>query len=665
MKIRKTMTTLLVLLAAGMAQAQQTAVKLVADGHYFGARQQFERFLDNAEKGNKHISEAEALTLVCDYVLKNPGTADNMKAWIEKNPASQYDAILNILRRNTLVREQRYDEAVEIFFENEAQGIYVSTPLAYPLTKLTEEVSSYNSVLYRLAGEKLYDEGHYERAITYLENGEETRNSLYKLGMCYYKTNVFAKAYEPLVRSVMGNYDELAQNALVHAGNAALYTNSKGNAQAAFRSAASMTASSTLREQALYNYSLTLYEKYDSQTAPVMEQFLREYPNSSYAPKVAQCLASYYLANKDFSRALAAINKVTTQNADSQAEKQKILYHLANQELNGNRLQESLSYATQSVNLGNKDAITYAESYYVKGDCNYRLGNFHQAASDFTTALNVGGTLANSTNAYYTLGYAQFKQQKYQGALTSFQKTVDAKDVTSMIKADAYNRMGDCKLNLRSYDEAISFYTKAKTADHSMGDYSMLQQAYIQGIKGNYSEKIKLINSMKEEYTNSSLAAKALYEQGRAYILSDQTDDAVNIFNSIKSKYPGSDYAAKADEELETIKTNIAIQDSIRAAEDSIAKAKIQKEIELAKAPVEAAQALYEAGQYQDAEKKILDAIDAGINKPYWLARAFVLLSDIYKAEDRAAEAKQTLESLKENYTENDDIQTMIKERLK
>ncbi|MCQ2257105.1 MAG: tetratricopeptide repeat protein [Bacteroidaceae bacterium] len=666
MKINKTMTTLLVLLLSGVAQAQQTATKLVADGHYFGARQQFERFIDNAEAGNKHVSEAEALTLVCDYVLKNPGTADNMKAWIDKNPASPYDAILNILRRNTLVREKRYDEAVEIFFQNEAEGIYVSTPLAYPLTKLSEEVTSYNSVLYRLAGEKLYDEGQYERAITYLENGEETRNSLYKLGMCYYKTNIFAKAYPALIQSVQGNRDELAQNALIHAGNAALYTNSKANAQSAFMNAAGMTANNALREQALYNYSLTLYEKYDKQTAPVMEQFLREYPKSQYATSIAQCLAAFYLVNKDYARALNAINKVNPPTADSQTEKQKILYCLANQELNSKRLQESIAYATQSINLGNKDANSYAESFFVRGDCNYRLGNYHQAASDLITAVNLGGgALANNTNALYTLGYAQFKQQKYQGAITNFQKAVDAKDITRMIKADSYNRMGDCHLNLRNYDEAIRFYDKAKATDHTMGDYSMLQQAYIQGIKGNYSEKINIINSMKEEYSNSSLAAKALYEQGRAYILSDQTDDAINIFNSIIQKHPGSEYAKKANEELETIKTNIAIQDSIRAAEDSIARAKLQKEIELAKAPVEAAQALYDAGQYTEAEKSIIEAIDSGINKPYWLARAFILLSDIYKAEDRTAESKQTLESLKENYTENDDIQTMIKERLK
>ena len=71
-------------LVAGAAlcmQAQQTAVKAVADGHYYGARQQFERFLDETDEGVKGREDAEALSLVCDYVLGNPGTADRIGEW--------------------------------------------------------------------------------------------------------------------------------------------------------------------------------------------------------------------------------------------------------------------------------------------------------------------------------------------------------------------------------------------------------------------------------------------------------------------------------------------------------------------------------------------------------------------------------------------------------
>ena len=65
------------------------------------------------------------------------------------------------------------------------------------------------------------------------------------------------------------------------------------------------------------------------------------------------------------------------------------------------------------------------------------------------------------------------------------------------------------------------------------------------------------------------------------------------------------------------------------------------------------AQQLYNTGQVQQAEQVLNKAIDEGIGKPYWLARAFVLLSDIYRAEGRTVEAKQTLESLKANYKED------------
>ena len=186
----------------------------------------------------------------------------------------------------------------------------------------------------------------------------------------------------------------------------------------------------------------------------------------------------------------------------------------------------------------------------------------------------------------------------------------------------------------------------------------MLQQAYIEGLRGNYGRKVEILDKMRGEYTQSSLTAKALFEQGRAYVLSGKTDEATTIFQSIVVRFPGNEYAQKAQDELSNMATNIAIQDSIAAAQDSIENA-------AAMAPVMATQALFEANNYQAAEQQLNAAIDKGIGRPYWLARAFVLLSDIYKAEGRAIEAKQTLESLKANYKEDDDIKKMIEERMK
>ncbi|MBO7581671.1 MAG: tetratricopeptide repeat protein [Bacteroidaceae bacterium] len=662
MRKKRMLFTGLVAVMTLCMQAQQTAVKAVADGHYYGARQQFERFLDETDESVKGREDAEALSLVCDYVLGNPGTADRMGDWTKKHPLSQYADVLRIFRRNLLVKGLHFDEALASFFEDEANGTETPTVLPYPLTGLTEEVFSYNNVLYRLAGEKLYDEGKYDRALGYLEAGEKTRTSQYKQGMCYYRNGQFDKAGATLKEAAGADQDEMAQNAWLHVGIAALQTGNKAEAQTAFLTAANMTAKSSLREQALYNYALTLHEQNAANTVTVMEQFLHDYPTSQYATPISQCLTEVYMSKKNYSKALDAINKVQTPDATTLADKQKVLYNLAFRDLSQNKVQEALTYASQAVAMGKADAEAYAESYYVKGDCNYRLGNYAQAASDLQTAITLGqqtpsGKLKNSGYALYSLGYAQFKQQKYNAAITEFKKITELTTATNQVKADAYNRIGDCYLNMRNYDEANANYVSAKATDHTMGDYSMLQQAYIEGLRGNYDKKVDIINQMNAEYPASSQAAKALYEQGRAFVLSGKEDEAAAVFSSISVRYPGSEYAKKAGEELANMAANIAIQDSIATAQDSIAT-------EAAKAPVVAAQRLYNAGQYQQAEQQLNKAIDDGIGKPYWLARAFILLSDIYKAEGREVEAKQTLESLKANYKENDDIKSMIDQRL-
>ena len=304
----------LVVCVALCAQAQQTAVKMVADGHYRGAKQQFERFLDDADEGEKGYEDAEALLLVCDYVLGVPATADNLGEWTEEHPLSQYAEVLCVFRRNLLVKEQRFDEALASFFEDEAKGVSLSTPLPYPLTGLSDEACSYNNVLYRLAGEKLYDEGRYETALGYLEAGEKTRTSQYKQGMCYYNMGRFDAAYNTLVESASIDQDEMAQNAWLHAGIAALQQGKKDNAQKAFLSASQMNVSPALREQALYNYALTLHEQSAPTTVSVMEQFLKEFSTSKYATAVSQCLTEVYMQKKDYSKALDAISKVQTPN---------------------------------------------------------------------------------------------------------------------------------------------------------------------------------------------------------------------------------------------------------------------------------------------------------------------------------------------------------------
>ena len=77
------------------------------------------------------------------------------------------------------------------------------------------------------------------------------------------------------------------------------------------------------------------------------------------------------------------------------------------------------------------------------------------------------------------------------------------------------------------------------------------------------------------------------------------------------------------------------------------------------------AQDLADNGQNKEALKKAQELTASGTPHKYWLARAFILISDLYAAEGKNFEAKEYLEALKENYpgTESD-IFIMIDSRL-
>ena len=84
-----------------------------------------------------------------------------------------------------------------------------------------------------------------------------------------------------------------------------------------------------------------------------------------------------------------------------------------------------------------------------------------------------------------------------------------------------------------------------------------------------------------------------------------------------------------------------------------------------AQGTVRLAQYNYDTKQYAAAETVLTNFIDKGTAHTYWLARAFVLLSDVYMAQERNVEAQQTLLSLKSSYTESEEINKMVEDRLK
>ena len=67
----------------------------------------------------------------------------------------------------------------------------------------------------------------------------------------------------------------------------------------------------------------------------------------------------------------------------------------------------------------------------------------------------------------------------------------------------------------------------------------------------------------------------------------------------------------------------------------------------------------------KQAERTANSLVDAGTPHHYWLARTFILLSDIYVKQGKTSEAREYLQSLKNNYPGKErDILEAVDQRL-
>jgi Tfp pilus assembly protein PilF len=115
----------------------------------------------------------------------------------------------------------------------------------------------------------------------------------------------------------------------------------------------------------------------------------------------------------------------------------------------------------------------------------------------------------------------------------------------------------------------------------------------------------------------------------------------------------------------ERAKAYLALGEGASAESDLEALALDTRTIQGAEARYLLAQHYFDTGNPVEAQIVIQDYIRQGTPHAYWLAKSFILLSDIYAATGDRLQARQYLESLQTNYTQaNDDIHQTIKERL-
>lgn len=383
---------------------------------------------------------------------------------------------------------------------------------------------------------------------------------------------------------------------------------------------------SVYAEQAYYELgrSYVSTENYD-RAVEVFTQFTKRYPKSKMSRRAVAEIAMIHNQNGDYNKAIAAYKQIIRDYPQSE-EAQIAAQDLKNIYVENGKVDEYAAYAASTPGLkamesSERDTLTYlaAEKIYGRGDVD-------EAKKEFEKYLKAFPNGSFAINSHYYTGLIYYNKEAPKDALAHLEKVIA--------------------------------YPDNKYSEEAM---ALASELYYQ--EEEYGKAYELYKQLAEKSDNDERRKACIMNMARcAYILSEDNNavaaaDEVLKSGNIAPEWEREALYIRAKSLIRKGDDNAASTDLKQLADDTRSK-------QGAEAKYLLAQHYYDNKQYDDCEKEVLEYIEESTPHSYWLARSFVLLADLYITQERSMEAKQYLLSLQNNYSGEDDIAELIKERL-
>jgi len=305
-----------------------------------------------------------------------------------------------------------------------------------------------------------------------------------------------------------------------------------------------------------------------------------------------------------------------------------------------------------------------ANALYEQGRTYIQNGNKLNAIETFSKIVNSypnSITAAKSANELGTLytetGETQKAIDAYMSVVNNYPNSVEAHNALSSLK-DIYTDLG----RINEFAEIANKAGKSLSADEL--DNMELLVAKRAHNSGNYDQAILHYRQLGEQAQSADMRIEAFTGEMRCAVaiknheLCIETATKLIEDSRVTPDVKTEARFRRAESYHAQNKTEHAIVDWQTLSENATSEFGAQANVLLA-------EYAFNTEQYQAAEDVLLSFIASGTPHAYWLARGFILLADVYSKTDRQIDAEQYLLSLKSNYTENEEINKMIEERLK
>lgn len=403
----------------------------------------------------------------------------------------------------------------------------------------------------RVLGLSYYETGDLIRARGPLESyvtaagDDATPDAIYALGACEYLAGDRKGAALHLSR-VADEDSAIGQGALLYLGQLEAEDNNPSGALINFEKAYRMGYDRKISETALYNYVAARSKggniPFDS-SVEMLEDFIRIYPDSEYAPVIERHLASLFYNQGDYQRALTAIDRISRPTSSDIILQQKILYAAGAAALSTGDSSKAISLLRRCVSLHNADPDVLCQANIWLGDALYSEGDYKGSETAYTAASSSGRAGANASLLDYDLGYALMMQDKFTQAQRYFRKSL-TNSLPASMRADAEMRLADCKYYTGDYKGALADFATLRNGQN--GDYALYRHAQMLGLNGDTAGKIRELESFEREFSGSRWLPNALSELADTYASIGDNAKAARAYGRSLEKYPVAPGAAKA-----------------------------------------------------------------------------------------------------------------------
>lgn len=375
----------------------------------------------------------------------------------------------------------------------------------------------------RITGESYYNLGDRDLAERYLRDyvravDAPQLTALYDLGVIYYDRGLYDVAAR-YFSQLTSEGEAMAQSAYLYLGQLAAREGDYTAAALSFRNAYEMGIDPKVSETALYDYAVASGKGGQvpfGSSAALLEEFVERFPESPYAAKVDEYLATACFNDKDYAGALRHIERLRHPSAQALASKQKILFQLGAQAMGLKKYSEAAAYMKRAAAMSAEaDRSLGAQASLWQGDALYALGDYPAATAAYTRFVKDSSRKDdNRALGLYNLGYSLYQEKKFTQARKRFGESLGARPALSArLASDARLRMADCDYYAGNVRSAMDTYASlASDSDNGEADYAAFQHANMLGTTGDYAGKARELEAMLRKYPDSRWADEARLE---------------------------------------------------------------------------------------------------------------------------------------------------------